>query len=72
MNPARAERPRCVGESGGDELGMLVLERTQLVEEDVVGAVVDLGIVEDVVAVVVVLDQAAQLRRAIDRRGRPR
>ena len=46
---------------------MLVLERAQLVEEDVVGAVVDLRIVEDVVAIVVVLDEPPQLRCAAGR-----
>ena len=44
---------------------MLVLERPQLVVEHVVGAVVDLRVVEDVVAVVVVLDQPPQLGGAV-------
>ena len=51
---------------------MLVLERPQLVEEHVVGAVVDLRVVEDVVAVVVVLDEPAELRDAVGRRRSPR
>ena len=52
---------RCVGESDGDELRMRRFERLQLVEERVVNAVRDLRIVEDVVAVVVVLDQPSEL-----------
>src|SRR6266516_23922 len=40
---------------------MLGLDRAQLVEQRVVGVVADLGIVEDVVATVVVLDLAPQL-----------
>ena len=56
-----------------DELGMLLLERLELVEERVVRRVVDLWVVEDVVAVVVAPDQPAELRGALGRRGgRPR
>ena len=55
---------------GCDELGVLGLERLQLVEQRVVRAVGDLGVVEDVVAVEVVLDQATQLGCAV--RGRTR
>ena len=52
---------------------MLLLERLELVEERVVRRVVDLGVVEDVVAVVVVPDQPPELRGALRRRGgRPR
>ena len=46
---------------GRDEVRMLLLERLQLVEEPVVVGVRDLRIVEDVVAVQVVLDLLAQL-----------
>ena len=51
----------------GAKLGMLRLQRPQLVEQGVVGIVADLGIVEDVVAVVVVGDPAAQLLRPLAR-----
>ena len=44
---------------------MLLLERLQLVEEAVVLGVRDLGVVEDVVAVVVVVEQLPQLRGAL-------
>ena len=57
---------------GRDELRVRLLERGQLVEERVVGAVGDLGVVEDVVAVVVVLDQTPELGDARRRRSRPR
>ena len=53
------------GRVGGAQLGVLGLDRPQLVEQRVVLVVADLGIVEDVVAAVVVLEPAAQL-------GRPR
>jgi hypothetical protein len=46
---------------GGDELRMLGLDRPQLVKEGVVDVVADLGIVEDVVPVAVVLELLAQL-----------
>jgi hypothetical protein len=52
---------------GRDEVGMLLLERLQLVEQRVVGVVADLGVVEDVVAVTVVLDRPAQLGGALGR-----
>ncbi len=47
---------------------MLGLQAAQLVEQRVVGVVADLGIVEDVVAVVVVRELAPQLGYAV---GRP-
>ena len=53
------------GRVGGDELGVLLLERLQLVEEDVIRGVGDLGVVEDVVAVVVVRDEPPQLLGAL-------
>jgi hypothetical protein len=40
---------------------MLGLERTELVEQRVVPVVPDLGIIQDVVAVAVVLDRAPEL-----------
>ena len=43
---------------------MLGLQRAQLVEQRVVGVVADLGVVEDVVAAVVVLELLAQLGSA--------
>ena len=46
---------------GRDPVGMLVLERLQLVVEPVVGSVGDLGIVEDVVAVEVMIQFGAEL-----------
>ena len=46
---------------------MLLLDPSQLVEERVVFVVADLGVVEDVVAVVVVGDLAPQLRGALCR-----
>jgi hypothetical protein len=49
----------------GRELRMLVLERLQLIEKAVVSSVGDLGIVEDVVAVVVLLDRLAELTDAL-------
>jgi hypothetical protein len=52
---------RCVGESGVDQLGVLGLEAAQLVEQRVVLVVADLGVVEDVVALVVVGELLAQL-----------
>ena len=51
-----------------DQLGMLGLDRAQLVEQLVVLVVADLRIVEDVVAVAVVVE----LRGAARRRARPR
>ena len=44
-----------------DELGICLFQRSQLVEQPVEGLVRDLGIVEHVVTVIVVLDQLAQL-----------
>jgi hypothetical protein len=55
------------GRVGRDELGMVGLDGAQLVEERVVLVVADLGIVEDVVAVAVVVELAAQLRGALSR-----
>jgi hypothetical protein len=52
---------------GRDEAGMLLLERLQLVEQCVVCVVADLGVVEDVVTVTVVLDCPAQLGGALGR-----
>ena len=49
------------GRVWGAQLGVIGLDRTQLVEQRVVLVVADLGVVEDVVAAVVVLEQAAQL-----------
>ena len=62
---------------GRDELGVLGLDRAQLVEQRVVLVVADLGVVEDVVAVAVVVELLAQLggadassgRRSLDLRG---
>ena len=48
---------------GRPQLGVLPLQRPQLVEQRVVGVVADLGVVEDVVAVVVVLDDPPELGR---------
>ena len=53
------------GRVGGDQLGVLGLERAQLVEQRVVLVVADLGVVERVVAVVVVVDLLAQLGGAL-------
>ena len=53
---------------GGDELGMLVLDRLQLVVQRVVGGIRELRVVEDVVAVEVVLDEAPQLLGPLGRR----
>ena len=49
---------------------MLGLERLELVEQRVVLVVGDLGVVEDVVAVDVVVEDALQLLRALGRGGR--
>ena len=56
---------RWVGESGVTQLGVLALDRAQLVEQRVVGVVADLGVVEDVVAVAVVRELLAQLGGAL-------
>ena len=45
----------------GDQLGMLGLKRAQLVEERVVLVVADLGIVENVIAIAVMVELTAQL-----------
>ena len=58
--PTGSSPMRCVGESGRDELGVLGLERAQLVEQRVVLVVADLRVVERVVAVAVVGQLAAQ------------
>ena len=52
---------RWVGESGVTSSGCSRLDRAQLVEQRVVDVVADLGVVEDVVAVVVVRELLAQL-----------
>jgi hypothetical protein len=56
-----------------DQVGVLVLEPLQLVVEPVVGGVGDLGIVEDVVAVEVMIQLGAELvdprLNLFDRRG---
>jgi hypothetical protein len=46
---------------------VLGLERAELVEQRVVLVIADLGVVEDVVAVAVVLDRPAQLGGALGR-----
>ena len=56
---------RWVGESGVTQLGVVALDRAQLVEQRVVGVVADLGVVEDVVAVAVVGELLAQLGGAL-------
>jgi hypothetical protein len=61
----RLGRDALGGRIGRDELGMLLLERLQLVIERVVLVVADLGVVEDVVAVGVVVDRLAQLGGAL-------
>jgi hypothetical protein len=53
---------------------MFRLDGAQLIQQRVVRVVTDLGVVEDVVAVTVVLEQLAKLRRAfrgIRRASRP-
>ena len=54
---------------GRDQLGMIGLEGLELVEQRVVDVVADLGIVEHVIAVAVVLDLAPQLGGALLRVG---
>src|SRR5438105_262565 len=49
---------------GRPQLRVLALDRAQLVEQRVVLVVADLGVVEDVVAVAVVMQLLAQLRGA--------
>ena len=64
--PPRGSPPtRCVGESGRAQLGVLGLQRAQLVEQRVVLVVADLRVVEDVVAVVVEVELLAQLGGAL-------
>ena len=53
------------------QLGVLGLERAQLVEQRVVVVVADLGVVEDVVAVAVVVELLAQLGGARRAAGWP-
>ena len=53
------------GRVGRAQLGVLRLEVAQLVQQRVVVGVRDLGVVEDVVAVVVVLERPPQLGRAV-------
>ena len=50
---------------GGDELGMVTLERAQLVQQRVIDVVADLGVVEHVVAVVVVVELSLELAGAL-------
>ena len=59
--PIGSPPTRCVGESGVTQLGMLGLDRAELVEQRVVLVVADLGVVENVVAVAVMLEQLPQL-----------
>src|ERR1700759_5885706 len=54
----------------GEQLGVIGLDAAQLVEQGVVDVAADLGVVEDVVAVAVVLEQPAQLAGARRRIGR--
>ena len=54
-----------------DQLGMVGLDRPQLVEQRVVLVVADLGIVEDVVAVAVVVEHACGARPRALRSDRP-
>ena len=49
------------GRVGSDQVGVLGLQAAQLVQERVVDLVADLGVVEDVVAMVVVLELATQV-----------
>ena len=70
--PARTSTPacppgRCVGESAVTSDGILRLELAQLAHQRVELGVGDLGLVEHEVALVVVLDQLAQLRDACRR-----
>ena len=72
--PSRAWRSaspptRWVGESGVTQLRVLGLDPAQLVEQRVVRVVADLGVVEDVVAVAVVLQLPAQLGGPLRRRA---
>ena len=55
---------RCVGESAVPQLRVLLLQAAQLAQQVVVVRVRDLRVVLDVVAVVVVLDLAPQVRGA--------
>jgi hypothetical protein len=52
---------------GRDQLRMLSLDPAELVDQSVVDIVPDLGVIEDVVAVAVVLEDLAQLGRALRR-----
>src|SRR5438309_8858177 len=58
------------GRVGRDELGMLALDRLELVVERVVGVIADLGIVEHVVAVRVIVDRLPELGDALGRIAR--
>ena len=78
MKPAAGAAPtRCVGESGVTSSGCASSSACELVVERVVGGVGDLRVVEDVVAVGVVLDQPPELldprpTASDKRRGAPR
>ena len=70
MNLSEGGAPtRCVGESGVTSSGMGLLERNQLVVESVVVRVRDLRVVEDVVAVQVMVELTAQLLDPAGRGG---
>src|SRR3954465_7697487 len=58
------------GRVGGEKLGMLALDRAQLVQQRVVGVVADLRVVEDVVAVPVIRELLPEFGGAIGRRHR--
>src|SRR4051795_6403959 len=57
------------GRVGRDELGVVALDRAQLVEQGVVDVVADLRVVEDVVAVVVMGELPLELAGARGRRA---
>jgi hypothetical protein len=63
--PDRLAADALRGRVGALQLRVLALELAQLVEQAVVGVVADLGVVEDVVAVTVVIEGLAQLGRAL-------
>ena len=68
MTPvARLAADALGGRVGRDELGVLLLQRAELAEERVELGVADLGIVEDVVAVVVRVNLAGE--RGVARAG---
>ncbi len=68
--PDRLAADPLGGRVRGDELWMLALDRAQLIEQRVVLAIADLGVIEDVVATGMVFELGSKLARTSDHVGR--